>query len=279
MIVGVCHELVLTSRCSWTARTRASLRRRRTQATCRCGHSGRYAAQAGRSDAMNATRRFRIAAIPADGVGQEVVAAGARRSTRWPPGASARSRSTGWNSSGAADTTGAPADDGVRRAVKILKDFDAIYFGAVGWPGVPDHVASLRGLRLAICQNFDQWANVRPVRFLPGVRSRCARPTTPNWSLGCRCGRTARASTPGWAAATSPGAALAARSPSSRPCSPSRLRAHHALRLRPGPVLAAAARFLASPRATPSSTAWSCGTRFSRRLPGTIPTSRPRASL
>ena len=54
--------------------------------------------------------------------------------------------------------------------LEVLKDFDAIYYGAVGWPGVPDHV-SLWGLRLAICQNFDQWANVRPVRFLPGVRS------------------------------------------------------------------------------------------------------------
>ena len=58
------------------------------------------------------------------------------------------------------------AEDGLA----MLKDFDAIYFGAVGWPGVPDHV-SLWGLRLAICQGFDQWANVRPVRFLPGVRS------------------------------------------------------------------------------------------------------------
>src|SRR6201991_19857 len=58
------------------------------------------------------------------------------------------------------------ADD----SLTVLKEFDAIYFGAVGWPGVPDHV-SLWGLRLAICQNFDQWANVRPVHFLPGVRS------------------------------------------------------------------------------------------------------------
>jgi tartrate dehydrogenase/decarboxylase / D-malate dehydrogenase len=58
------------------------------------------------------------------------------------------------------------AEDGLT----VLRDFDAIYFGAVGWPGVPDHV-SLWGLRLAICQNFDLWANVRPVRFLPGVRS------------------------------------------------------------------------------------------------------------
>src|SRR4051795_8849594 len=51
-----------------------------------------------------------------------------------------------------------------------LKDFDAIYFGAVGWPTVPDHI-SLWGLRLKITQNFDQWANVRPVEFLPGIQS------------------------------------------------------------------------------------------------------------
>jgi Isocitrate/isopropylmalate dehydrogenase len=44
----------------------------------------------------------------------------------------------------------------------VLRNFDAIYFGAVGWPSVPDHV-SLWGLRLNITQNFDQWANVRPV--------------------------------------------------------------------------------------------------------------------
>jgi tartrate dehydrogenase/decarboxylase/D-malate dehydrogenase len=51
-----------------------------------------------------------------------------------------------------------------------LTAFDAIYFGAVGWPGVPDHV-SLWGLRLAICQGFDQYANIRPVRLLAGVPS------------------------------------------------------------------------------------------------------------
>jgi tartrate dehydrogenase/decarboxylase/D-malate dehydrogenase len=54
--------------------------------------------------------------------------------------------------------------------LETLRDFDAIYFGAVGWPTVPDHV-SLWGLRLRICQSFDQWANVRPVRFHPGVVS------------------------------------------------------------------------------------------------------------
>jgi tartrate dehydrogenase/decarboxylase/D-malate dehydrogenase len=63
-----------------------------------------------------------------------------------------------------------------------LAGSDAIYFGAVGWPGVPDHV-SLWGLRLAICQGFDQYACVRPVRLLPGVPSplRDATPETIDW--------------------------------------------------------------------------------------------------
>ena len=51
-----------------------------------------------------------------------------------------------------------------------LRGFDAIYFGAVGAPDVPDHV-TLWGLRLAICQPFDQYANVRPTRILPGITS------------------------------------------------------------------------------------------------------------
>jgi tartrate dehydrogenase/decarboxylase/D-malate dehydrogenase len=51
-----------------------------------------------------------------------------------------------------------------------LKTFDAIFFGAVGSPAVPDHV-SLWGLRLPICQGFDQYANVRPARLLPGIAS------------------------------------------------------------------------------------------------------------
>jgi tartrate dehydrogenase/decarboxylase/D-malate dehydrogenase len=52
--------------------------------------------------------------------------------------------------------------------LKILERFDAIYFGAVGFPTVPDHV-SLHGLRLPICQAFAQYANVRPSMLLPGI--------------------------------------------------------------------------------------------------------------
>src|SRR5258708_38732098 len=51
-----------------------------------------------------------------------------------------------------------------------LRPFDAIFFGAVGDPGIPDHI-TLWGLRLRICQSFDQYANVRPARVLPGIVS------------------------------------------------------------------------------------------------------------
>lgn len=119
---------------------------------------------------MSAPRTSRIAAIPGDGVGAEVVEAGqavlqalaehseGRFSLEW--------ETFPWGSQYYAETGRMMAEEGLDE----LRSFDAIYFGAVGWPTVPDHV-SLWGLRLAICQGFDQWANVRPVRFLPGVRS------------------------------------------------------------------------------------------------------------
>jgi tartrate dehydrogenase/decarboxylase / D-malate dehydrogenase len=61
-----------------------------------------------------------------------------------------------------------------------LKEFNAIFFGAVGSRDVPDHV-SLWGLRLPICQGFDQYANVRPARVLPGVKSALANAKDIDW--------------------------------------------------------------------------------------------------
>jgi tartrate dehydrogenase/decarboxylase/D-malate dehydrogenase len=52
----------------------------------------------------------------------------------------------------------------------LIKKHDAILFGSAGHPDIPDHI-TLWGLRLAICQPFDQYANVRPTRVLPGITS------------------------------------------------------------------------------------------------------------
>ena len=52
----------------------------------------------------------------------------------------------------------------------LIRNHDAILFGSAGHPDIPDHI-TLWGLRLAICQPFDQYANVRPTRILPGIQS------------------------------------------------------------------------------------------------------------
>ncbi len=114
-------------------------------------------------------REYSIAAIGADGIGPEVITAGlqALRALEQRSG-DFRLAVTEfpWGSDYyKAHGVMMPAD-----GLEILKTFDAIYFGAVGAPDVPDHV-TLWGLRLPICQGFDQYANVRPTRMLPGIAS------------------------------------------------------------------------------------------------------------
>jgi tartrate dehydrogenase/decarboxylase/D-malate dehydrogenase len=114
-------------------------------------------------------RTHKIAAIGGDGIGVEVVDAclevldalaerdgGFRFDVTGLDWGTDRYKRTG---------TFMPADGADR-----LRAFDAILFGAVGAPDVPDHV-TLWGLRLAICQPLDQYANVRPTRILPGITS------------------------------------------------------------------------------------------------------------
>ena len=119
---------------------------------------------------MTEPRTYRIAVIPGDGIGQEVVPEGLRVLDRLAATSAGRVafayESFPWGCEYYLETGRMMDVDGLDR----LAGFDAIYFGAVGWPGVPDHV-SLWGLRLAICQGFDQYACVRPVRLLPGVPS------------------------------------------------------------------------------------------------------------
>ncbi|MBD3624155.1 MAG: tartrate dehydrogenase [Rhodobacteraceae bacterium] len=114
-------------------------------------------------------KTYRIAAIPADGIGPEVIAAGLQALealARRDGGFQIDVTEFDWGSERYKKTGALMPEDGRDQ----LRDFDAIFFGAVGAPDVPDHV-TLWGLRLPICQGFDQYANVRPTKILPGITS------------------------------------------------------------------------------------------------------------
>ncbi len=128
-------------------------------------------------------RRYKIAAIPADGIGPEVIGAGetvlqalAARlgDVRFDV------ETFDWGTDYYKRHGEMMPADGLER----LRPFDAIYFGAVGAPDVPDHI-TLWGLRLRICQGFDQYANVRPTRIIPGITSplRHAGPGDLDWVI------------------------------------------------------------------------------------------------
>ena len=114
-------------------------------------------------------RNYKIAAIPADGIGPEVISAGVevlQALTRHDEQLTFDVQTFDWGSDYYKQHGVMMPEDGLQ----TLKQFDAIYFGAVGAPDVPDHI-TLWGLRLPICQGFDQYANVRPTKILPGVTS------------------------------------------------------------------------------------------------------------
>jgi len=113
-------------------------------------------------------RRHRIAAIPADGIGPEVIGAGLEvlEALAGRAGFALDVDHYDWGSARYRVSGEMMPADGLAQ----LRAADAIYFGAVGAPDIPDHI-TLWGLRLAICQGFDQYANVRPTRILPGITS------------------------------------------------------------------------------------------------------------
>jgi tartrate dehydrogenase/decarboxylase / D-malate dehydrogenase len=114
-------------------------------------------------------RSYRIAAIPGDGIGQEVISAGLEvleALARRDGGFSLQTTNFDWGSDYYSRHGAMMPADGREQ----IRSYDAIYFGAVGAPDVPDHI-TLWGLRLAICQPFNQYANVRPIRILPGIES------------------------------------------------------------------------------------------------------------
>ena len=114
-------------------------------------------------------RQHKIAAIPGDGIGKEVIPAGLSvlRALEAACGDfNLQVDDFPWGTDYYHETGLMMPEDGLT----TLSKYDAIYFGAVGHPSVPDHL-TLWGLRLRICQSFDQYANVRPTRILPGLVS------------------------------------------------------------------------------------------------------------
>ena len=106
----------------------------------------------------------RIAVIPGDGVGKEVVPEGIKVLEAALPGLGFEV--FGWGSDHFAKTGRMMPED----ALETLHKYDAIYLGACGWPTIPDHI-SLWGLLLPIRKAFEQYVNLRPVRCLPGIKS------------------------------------------------------------------------------------------------------------
>ena len=113
-------------------------------------------------------RNYKIALIPGDGIGQEVIPAGMevlQTVARRDGGFTLQTETFPWGCQYYLDHGVMMPADGLEK----LRQFDAIYFGAVGLPSaVPDHI-SLWGLILPIRKAFDQYVNLRPVRLLPGI--------------------------------------------------------------------------------------------------------------
>ncbi len=114
------------------------------------------------------TRTHTIAVIPGDGIGKETVPeslkvldAAARRF-----GFGLNLNQYDWSCETYKNTGTMMPADGLNQLAKS----DSILLGAVGWPGVPDHI-SLWGLLIPIRRGFDQYANVRPCKLMPGVRT------------------------------------------------------------------------------------------------------------
>jgi len=111
---------------------------------------------------------YKIAVIHGDGIGKEVVPEGLRvlEAAGKRFGIKYSFKHFDWSCETYVKTGKMMPDDGLGQ----LRPFDAIYLGAVGYPGVPDHI-SLWGLLIPIRRTFEQYVNLRPVRMLKGVES------------------------------------------------------------------------------------------------------------
>lgn len=111
-----------------------------------------------------AADQYRIATIPGDGIGVDVTTEAVRVMDAVLPGI--EWVEFDWSCEQYLRTGEMMPPDGPQQ----LADFDAILLGAVGFPGVPDHI-SLWGLLIPLRRAFGQYVNLRPVRLLPGTTS------------------------------------------------------------------------------------------------------------
>lgn len=112
-------------------------------------------------------QHYKIAVVAGDGIGPEVIAEGKKvmsAISEIDGGFSVEFTDFPWGCEYYLKTGEMMPEDGLKR----LSDFDAIYLGAVGYPGVPDNV-SLGGLLLKIRRGFDQYINLRPIKLLKGA--------------------------------------------------------------------------------------------------------------
>ncbi len=116
-------------------------------------------------------KTYTIAVIPGDGIGNEVIPVGQRIIERVAAQCEFNIRwvSHDWSCERYAKTGQMMPDDGIQQ----LKDSDAIYLGACGWPSVPDHV-SLWNMLIPMRRELALYANVRPVKLLKGISSALA---------------------------------------------------------------------------------------------------------
>jgi len=112
------------------------------------------------------SKTFKIAVIPGDGIGPEVINEGIKVLQKVAEQSDFQLEFTHfpWGCEYYVEHGKMMADDGIEQ----LKSFDAIYLGAVGYPGVPDHI-SLWDLLLKIRKEFDQYVNIRPITLLKGA--------------------------------------------------------------------------------------------------------------
>lgn len=114
------------------------------------------------------SKTYNIAAIPGDGIGKEVLPVGQSVIDKIAPrfGFTVNWTQFDWSCERYHNIDKMMPDDGIEQ----MKSFDSIYLGAVGYPGVPDHI-SLWGLLIPLRRELDQYANIRPVRLLRGINS------------------------------------------------------------------------------------------------------------